>query len=154
MFGWDELFLCRFRVVVYGSGERGERGGDLACDGPSESQYYVFVEHWNHRPCKAGDDVAGASAKASKSRRTEDDCLRAELKRVFYMGQQNHYRQFKRHTNHYGEEQEEAEAVGEMEVAFDSPKKMLLLYVARLTVIYRRPWRSLHAASERLRRSL
>ncbi len=70
------------------------------------------------------------------------------------MGQQNHYRQFKRHTNHYGEEQEEAEAVGEMEVAFDSPKKMLLLYVARLTVIYRRPWRSLHAASERLRRSL
>jgi hypothetical protein len=51
------------------------------------------------------------------------------------MGQQNHYRQFKRHTNHYGEEQEEAEVVGEMEVAFNSPIKMLLLYVARPTVI-------------------
>ena len=36
-----------------------------------------------NEPCRADDDVAGASAKASRSRRTEDDCLRAELKREF-----------------------------------------------------------------------
>lgn len=36
-----------------------------------------------NRPCRAEDEVAGASAKASRSRRTEEDCFRAELKREF-----------------------------------------------------------------------
>lgn len=34
-------------------------------------------------PCKAGDGDAGFSAKASKSLRTADDCLRAELNSEF-----------------------------------------------------------------------
>lgn len=35
-------------------------------------------------PWSAGEDVAVAWAKASRSRRTEEDCLRAELNREFY----------------------------------------------------------------------
>lgn len=36
-------------------------------------------------PCSAGVDAEGASVKASRSRRTDEDCLRAELKREFYI---------------------------------------------------------------------
>jgi hypothetical protein len=39
------------------------------------------VDIW---PCRAGEAAAGACAKASRSRRTAVDCLRAELKRAFY----------------------------------------------------------------------
>lgn len=35
-------------------------------------------------PWSAGEDVAVAWAKASRSRRTAEDCLRAELNREFY----------------------------------------------------------------------
>ena len=34
-------------------------------------------------PCNADDDDAGDSAKASRSRRTEEDCFKAALKREF-----------------------------------------------------------------------
>lgn len=39
---------------------------------------------WHLVPWSAGEDVEGAWAKASRSRRTEEDCLRAELNREFY----------------------------------------------------------------------
>ena len=35
-------------------------------------------------PFKAADEAVGASAKASRSRRTDDDCFSAELNREFY----------------------------------------------------------------------
>lgn len=36
-------------------------------------------------PWRAGEEVAGSSARASRSRRIEVDCLSAELKREFFM---------------------------------------------------------------------
>ena len=43
----------------------------------------VFSEVRTVSPCRAGDEVAAASRKASRSRRRDDDCLSAELKREF-----------------------------------------------------------------------
>ena len=39
--------------------------------------------HTGNGPCKAGDEAAGSSAKASKSLLTAEDCFNAVLKREF-----------------------------------------------------------------------
>lgn len=52
-------------------------------DGDKISSYCEKVKGVDG-PCKAGDVAVGASVKASRSRRTEDDCFSAELNREFY----------------------------------------------------------------------
>lgn len=91
LLGGDELPLGYLGVVIDCTGEGGEGCGNLAyvvvvmlvvdvvaCRA-------VAVAGWSgDLPWRAGDEVAGASAKASRSRRTKEDCLRAELKREFW----------------------------------------------------------------------
>jgi hypothetical protein len=49
----------------------------------SGEQVRCTIQPGKRVPCRAGDAVAGDSAKASRSLRRADDCLRAELKREF-----------------------------------------------------------------------
>lgn len=90
MLGGDELPLGHLGVVIDGAGEGGEGCGDLACARVAVVSWGVSLgaagQGRPDLPWRAGDDVEGASAKASRSRRTDDDCLSAELKREFCGG--------------------------------------------------------------------
>lgn len=85
------------------------------------SRWFFFLSQFRriNGPCKAADEVVGASAKASRSRRTDDDCFNAELNREFYSKLQQFpnysyelWEAFQDSTNHLKEAQNASTNLG------------------------------------------
>lgn len=92
------LFLLRYkftfskrRIIVYRPRKGGKWGRYLSCHVVKQFYQQLVSELWcdthchTHIPCSAGDVVAGDSANVSRSCRIAVDCLRAELKREFFI---------------------------------------------------------------------